>query len=494
MSIQIYNTLTGKKEEFVPLNGNRIGMYVCGVTVYDLCHIGHARSTMVFDVILRYLRYRGYEVTYVRNFTDVDDKIIRKANEENLSCEEVAERYIEAFCVDMDSLGLERPTHEPRATEHIDDIIEMIVRLMEKGHAYRVDNDVYYSVDSFDGYGRLSGRSLEEMRAGARIEIDERKRNPLDFALWKASKPSEPAWKSPWGEGRPGWHIECSSMSQRYLGESFYIHGGGKDLIFPHLENEIAQSEGATGMPFVRYWIHNGFVNIRQEKMSKSLGNVLNIRDLLKIYHPEALRLFLLSHHYRSPLDFSEEAMKDASLGMDRFYTTLERIDRLLRDVHPLAKGARKGQPTSMEEEISDAIAIFPKKVTDAMDDDFNSAKAIGHLYDLTRLLNRFLAKDHFSLTDNSLSILESARAEYRRCREIFGIFSEEPHAYLESRREKGLGSLKIAEEEILDLISKREAARMRKDWSTADGIRKRLLEKGIVLEDGPDGTQWRLQ
>jgi len=332
------------------------------------------------------------------------------------------------------------------------------------------------------------------MQAGARIEIDERKTNPLDFALWKASKPAEPAWKSPWGEGRPGWHIECSCMSQKYLGESFDIHGGGKDLIFPHHENEIAQSEGATGRPFVRYWIHNGFVNIQKEKMSKSLGNVLNIRDLLEVYHPEAIRLFLLSNHYRSPLDFSKEALKEASLGMDRFYTTLEMIDQHVREAHTPEKGGREEPPTSIEEEISEALAAFPKKVTDAMDDDFNSAKAIGHLFDLTRLLNRFMDKGSFSLTKSTISILEEARTQYQRLGEILGIFSEGPHAYFENMRKKGLGRLRVDEDEILDLISKRETARRQKDWSTADGIRKKLLEKGIVLEDGPDGTRWRLQ
>jgi cysteinyl-tRNA synthetase len=494
MALKIYNTLSGKKEDFVPLNDNKVGMYVCGVTVYDLCHIGHARSAVVFDVIFRYLRHRGFEVNYVRNFTDVDDKIIHRANAENLSCDEIAERYIEAFYTDMDSLGLERPTYEPRATEHIDDIIEIITRLIEHGHAYRVDEDVYFSVESFNGYGRLSGRSLEEMRAGARIEIDERKVNPLDFALWKASKPSEPAWKSPWGEGRPGWHIECSSMSQKYLGESFDIHGGGKDLIFPHHENEIAQSEGANKKPFVRYWIHNGFVNIHQEKMSKSLGNVLNIRDLLKIYHPETLRLFLLSNHYRSPLDFSEEAMKEASSGMDRFYTLLDRIDRHLKEAKLSTAGASKGPSMSMDEEMSEALAAFPQKFTDAMDDDFNSAKAIGHLFDFTRLLNRFMDGGFSPVTQNILSILESSRIQYQSCGEILGFFSEEPGAYFENQKAKGLGGVKIEKKEITKLISERDEARKQKDWARADEIRKVLSERGIVLEDGPDGTQWRLQ
>ncbi|MCJ7493900.1 MAG: cysteine--tRNA ligase, partial [Deltaproteobacteria bacterium] len=309
MPLKIYNTLTKKKEEFLPLQKGKVSMYVCGVTVYDRCHIGHARAAVVFDVLFRFLRYRGYEVTYVRNYTDVDDKIIKRANQEGVSCQEIAKRYIQEYEEDMEALGMERPTHEPRATENISQIIDLVKKLVEKGFAYTVDGDVYFSVEKFSSYGKLSGRDLEEMRAGARVEVDERKNNPLDFALWKSSKPGEPEWDSPWGRGRPGWHIECSAMSQRYLGESFDIHGGGQDLIFPHHENEIAQSEAATGKPFVRFWVHNGFVNINHEKMSKSLGNILAIRDLLQDHHPEVLRLFLLSNHYRSPVDFSLQNM-----------------------------------------------------------------------------------------------------------------------------------------------------------------------------------------
>jgi len=324
--LRIYNTLSGKKEAFKPLREKKVGMYACGVTVYDLCHIGHARSTVVFDVIFRYLRFLGYEVTYVRNITDVDDKIIKKANEEEVGCEEIAHRYIREFNSDMEALGLEKPTHEPKATEHIRGMIRMTEGLMGKGYAYQADGDVFFSVEKFKGYGKLSKRNLDQMRAGARVEIDEKKRNPLDFALWKTSKPGEPSWDSPWGRGRPGWHIECSVMSQAYLGDTIDIHGGGKDLIFPHHENEITQSEGATGKPLAQFWVHNGFVNINREKMSKSLGNILTIKDILKFYHPEIIRLFLLSHHYRSPVDFSDRNLAEAKMGMDRFYSTLKRM------------------------------------------------------------------------------------------------------------------------------------------------------------------------
>ena len=331
MALRIYNTLTGKKEDFVPLHENRVGLYVCGVTVYDLCHIGHGRSAVVFDTIYRYLRYRGYEVTYVRNFTDIDDKIIKRANDEGVDFKAIAEKYIEEFNIDMGRLGLEKPSVEPKATEHIPEMIQLISILVEKGFAYQRNGDVFFSVERFKDYGKLSKRNLDEMQAGARVEIDEKKENPLDFALWKASKPGEPSWESPWGKGRPGWHIECSVMSQKYLGETFDIHGGGKDLIFPHHENEIAQSEAATGKPFVRYWIHNGFVNINKEKMSKSLGNILTLKEIFKDWHPEVIRLFLLSHHYRSPLDYSVDSLSEAKAGLDRFYTTLNSIQKELK-------------------------------------------------------------------------------------------------------------------------------------------------------------------
>src|SRR4030042_788998 len=319
MSLRIYNSLTKKKDVFIPLREGRVAMYVCGVTVYDRCHIGPARAAVVFDVIFRFLRLAGYDVTYVRNYTDVDDKIILRANREGVSSREIAERYIREYEEDMDSLGVQRPTVEPRATENIPQIIALVQKLAEKGFAYPVEGDVYFSVEKNPGYGKLSGRELEEMRAGARVEVDERKRNPLDFALWKASKPGEPEWDSPWGPGRPGWHIECSAMSLRYLGESFDIHGGGKDLIFPHHENEIAQSESFTGVkPFVKYWMHNGLVQLGEEKMSKSLGNLVTIKEALKKYSADAIRIFILSSYYRGPLSYSEEALESAERGADR--------------------------------------------------------------------------------------------------------------------------------------------------------------------------------
>ena len=326
MALQVYNTLTGKKEEFVPLEPGRVRMYVCGITVYDLCHIGHARSAIVFDVIYRYLLSLDYQVTYVRNFTDIDDKIIRRAAEEGKDYRTIADRYIRAFYEDMDRLGLLRPTLEPLATEHIAEMIEIVGKLVEKGAAYKAGTDVYFKVDAFSGYGKLSGRDTEDMIAGARVEVDENKINPLDFVLWKGSKPGEPSWESPWGPGRPGWHIECSAMASRYLGLTIDVHGGGKDLVFPHHENEIAQSEMAFDEPFVRYWIHNGFVNINNEKMSKSLGNFLTIRDVLQDVHPESLRLFVISKHYRSPVDFSDETVAEAERGLERLYGTLEAV------------------------------------------------------------------------------------------------------------------------------------------------------------------------
>ena len=326
MALRLYNTLTRRKEEFVPLNPGKVGIYTCGITAYDVCHVGHARSAVVFDVITRYLRYRGYDVTYIKNFTDVDDKIIEKANRLGVGIADIAERYIAEHDRDMDALGVARPTVAPRATENIDGMIDLIETLIGKGLAYVAGGDVYYAVGNFDSYGKLSGRNLEDMVAGARIDINEQKHHPMDFALWKASKDGEPWWESPWGKGRPGWHIECSVMSRRFLGETFDIHGGGEDLIFPHHENEIAQSEGATGKPLARYWVHNGFVRVNSEKMSKSLGNFSTIEAMLKQVHPEVLRLFMLQSHYRSPVDFSDESLAEARIGMERLYTALRAV------------------------------------------------------------------------------------------------------------------------------------------------------------------------
>jgi len=490
MPLRIYNTLTGKKEEFVPLRENKVGMYVCGVTVYDLCHIGHARSTIVFDMIYRYLRYRGYEVTYVRNFTDIDDKIIKRANTEGVDCKAIAEKYIHEFNVDMGSLGLERPTVEPRATEHIPEMIQLVSTLIEKGFAYQSDGDVFYSVEKFKDYGKLSKRNLEELQAGARVEVDEKKENPLDFALWKASKPGEPFWESPWGKGRPGWHIECSVMSQKYLGETFDIHGGGKDLIFPHHENEIAQSEAATGKPFVRYWIHNGFVNIDKEKMSKSLGNILTLKEVFKDWRPEVLRLFILSHHYRSPVDFSFDGLSESRSGLDRFYTTLKAVKDEIEKPKP--QGVAWGPP--ILKEIREAIESFKERLEEAMDDDFNTAQALGYFYDLQRHLNILLDISKGRPTQETLSMLKQGFDHFSNVGWIFGLFQEDPETYLKEQKKEGLKRLNFSEKEILRLIEERNVARKEKNWKKADEIRSDLLTKGIILEDTPSGTQWKIK
>jgi cysteinyl-tRNA synthetase len=490
MALRIYNTLTSKKEDFVPLQEGKVGMYVCGVTVYDLSHIGHARSTVVFDTIYRYLRYRGYDVTYVRNFTDIDDKIIKRANEDRVDYRVIAEKYIHEFNVDMGSLGLEKPTIEPKATDHIPEMIRLVSTLIEKGYAYQSNGDVFFSVETFTDYGKLSKRNLEEMQAGARVEINEKKRNPLDFALWKASKPGEPFWESPWGKGRPGWHIECSVMSQKYLGESFDIHGGGRDLVFPHHENETAQSEGASGKPFVKYWIHNGFVNINKEKMSKSLGNILTIKEIVQHWHPEVIRLFLLSQHYRSPVDFSEESLLEAKLGLDRFYTTMKALQDELAE--PIASASRTNVPSLAEHR--QAIESFQPKIEEAMDDDFNTAQALGYFHNLLTHLNGLLDLSKGNPTQEIVSLLRKGLDHLLKFGWILGLFREEPKQYLDRMKKEGLKKLDLSEEEILKLIEKRNAARKGKDWKKADETRNDLLSKGIVLEDGPTGTQWKLK
>jgi cysteinyl-tRNA synthetase len=491
MALRIYNSLTKKKEDFLPLEDGKVKMYVCGVTVYDRCHIGHARAAVVFDVIYRFLRYLAYQVIYVRNYTDVDDKIIHRANQEGVASRMIAERYIREYERDMQDLGMEKPTHEPKATENIPEIISLVRKLVDKGFAYGVDGDVYFAVEKFPPYGKLSGRDLEEMRAGARVEVDERKKNPLDFALWKASKPGEPEWDSPWGKGRPGWHIECSAMSQRFLGESFDIHGGGKDLIFPHHENEIAQSEAATGKPLVRYWVHNGFVNINHEKMSKSLGNILAIRDLLQDYHPEALRLFLLSNHYRSPVDFSLQSMTEAGSNLDRFYSALLGIGEFLsggKEFPPFNPAGLKGEPR----EVFQKVASTRENFLAAMNDDFNTALALGRLHDLTRMLNRVLADKGFRKDPGAPALLSMGRDCLLECGKVLGLFQAGTGEYFSDRRKRFLRAKGLKEEDILNLILQREEARREKNWSRADEIRARVSGMGIVLEDGPGGTTWR--
>ncbi len=496
MPIRIHNTMTGKKEDFVPLHENKAGMYVCGVTVYDLCHIGHARSAIVFDTIYRYLRYRGYDVTFVRNFTDIDDKIINRAHQEGVDYRTIAERYIGEFNVDMGALGLERPSVEPRATEHIPEMIRLISILIQKGFAYQSNGDVLFSVEKFKGYGKLSKRNLEEMQAGARVEIDEKKENPLDFALWKASKPGEPFWESPWGKGRPGWHIECSVMSQKYLGETFDIHGGGRDLIFPHHENEIAQSEAATGKPFARYWIHNGFVNINKEKMSKSLGNILTIKEILKDWHPEVLRLFFLAHHYRSPVDYSEDSFLEARSGLDRFYMTLQSAKDAVGRIPSPSTGEGEGGGVSGRTHIPDecrkAIESFQTRFEEAMDDDFNTAQALGYFYDLQTHLNSLLPLSKGKPTGEISPLLKIGLDHFSKIGWVFGLFREDSGDYLARQREEGLRKLSLTEEEILRFIEERNLARKEKNWKRADEIRNDLLSRGIVLEDTPAGTVWK--
>lgn len=474
MSITLYNTLTKKKEPFSPVDGKRVGMYVCGVTVYDMCHIGHARSLVVFDVIARFLRRKGYELTYVRNFTDVDDKIIARANQLGADYREVAERYIREFNTDMEAIRVKPADIEPRATEHIGKIIEMIRRLEEKGLAYPAqDGSVYFDVSGFKEYGKLSGRDTEEMIAGARVEIDENKKNPLDFALWKSSKEGEPWWESPWSKGRPGWHIECSAMSTHLLGPSIDIHGGGRDLVFPHHENEIAQSEGTYGVEFVKYWVHNGFVTVGGEKMSKSLGNFLTIRELLKDVNTEVLRLLLLSHHYRSPIDFSRDAIQAASQGLVRFYEMLDRV---------AGTTASSASPR-----LAPLAKSFEKDFDEAMSDDFNTARAVARLHELTTEVNRALDENPAVSAEDHAAM----RSAVALASEVLGFLEEEPREFLDRIKRSGLGETGLSENEIEDLIAERNAARKARDFGRADEIRDTLKARGIQLKDSPQGTSW---
>ncbi len=511
MPLKIYNTLTQRKEMLEALVPGEVRMYACGPTVYDRAHIGHARAALTFDVIWRYLEYRGYTVIYVRNYTDVDDKIINRARELGQSCDAVAEEQIQAYRQDMRALGLRTPTEEPRATRHIHEMIAMIQSLIQRGVAYSVDGDIYFEVRRFPDYGKLSHRELEELRAGARVEVDPRKRDPLDFALWKASKPEEPAWESPWGPGRPGWHIECSAMSMKYLGETFDIHGGGADLIFPHHENEIAQSECATGKPFARYWIHNGFVNIHAEKMSKSLGNVLAVRDLLSHVTPDALKLFLLGTHYRAPLDFSEDAMISAGNAKDRLRNALAEIQHF-RDVQAPEVDASQGDALPLLQLIGEAEQEF----TDAMDDDFNTPRALAVMFNLTRDINVAL-RDAERTSDKALlnGLRLAGKALQRFGSVLGGLFegSQQGVSYIDmsvmiTRRIKESDFLAAQEfvwktiecgqplpKDAVDLIVEyRNQRRDEKDWTAADAIRAWLAEIGVMVDDTAKGARWRLK
>lgn len=474
MALHFYNTLTGKDEEFHPLTPGKVKMYVCGVTVYDRSHIGHARALVTFDVIYRYLRFLGYDVTFVRNFTDVDDKIINRANERGISSQELSEIYIREFGEDMQALHCLPPTHEPRATQHIPEMIEIIRELEAKGLAYAVDGDVYFAVDRFPGYGKLSHRRIEDMMAGARIEVDERKRHPMDFALWKSSKPGEPTWESPWGPGRPGWHIECSAMCSKYLGQPFDIHGGGSDLIFPHHENEIAQSEGAKAQELARYWLHNGMVTVEQEKMSKSLGNFLTIQDALKKTTSEILRFVLLSTHYRMPLDFSEQKVEEADKALTRIYETLARVDSTLGAQAP---SADPRAPTS------ELLTRF----REAMDDDCNTARALGVIFESVREMNR-------ALDAGETAALAERRADLDAIGGVLGLMDQAPSRFLEERKQRGLAQGQLTSEVIEQLIAERAAARKGRDFKRADEIRVQLAEQGVILQDGPTGTTWTIE
>jgi len=435
--LTIYNSITRKKEPFKPLEAGKVRMYVCGLTVYDYSHLGHARAMVIFDMVVRYLRARRYDVTYVRNITDIDDKIINRANENKEDISELTARFIKAMHEDTAALGVEMPDAEPRATQHIDQIINMINKLMENGYAYAADNgDVYYDVSRFPSYGKLSGKRLEELRAGARVAVEEAKDDPLDFVLWKAAKPNEPSWESPWGPGRPGWHIECSAMSTHCLGNHFDIHGGGQDLQFPHHENEIAQSEGATGKPFVNVWMHNGFVRVDDEKMSKSLGNFFTVREVLAKYHPEEVRYFILSSHYRSPLNYSKEHLDGAKAALTRFYTAL------------------RGLP-NMHDEGEDAHA---DRFFAAMDDDFNTPEAIAVLFDLAHEINRVRERDPAKAGQLATTL--------RRLGEILGLLQDDPEAFLK-RAEVGADQ-SILVEMIEQLIVQRDEARKHKAWRCA--------------------------
>ena len=470
MSLQIFNTLTGKKEPFSPLTEGQVRIYVCGITVYDSSHIGHARSLLTFDVAYRYLIFLGYRVYFVRNFTDVDDKIINRAHEENTSADAIAKRYIEEFQKDSRALGLLPPSEEPKATEHIGDIVALIRRLEEKSVAYRIDGDVYFSVERFPEYGKLARKKLDELEAGARVEIDERKKSPMDFALWKASKPGEPAWDSPWGKGRPGWHIECSAMSTKYLGQPFDIHGGGRDLIFPHHENEIAQSEAAFDVPLADVWMHNGFLNINHEKMSKSLGNILAIRDVLAHHEAAALRHYMFASHYRSPMDFSEQGLEEAEKAIERIFETIARFEE------SAGPGASAEPDTALLED-------FRRE----MDDDFNTPRALALIFDEVRALNRLM-------DEGKAAGLTARVAALKKIGGAMGLLQEEPARFLARKKQRWLATQRIPPDYIEESIRRRNQARKDKDWREADRIRAELSAKGIVLEDSAGGTVWKVK
>lgn len=466
--MEIFNSMTRRKEEFVPIEPGKVRMYACGPTVYNLIHVGNARPIILFDVLRRYLEYRGYEVTFVQNFTDVDDKIIKRANEEGISSREVAEKYIAEYFKDAKALGVCPATIHPRATETMDEIIDLVRTLVDKGYAYAVPSgDVYFRTLKFPGYGKLSHQPIEDLQSGARIDVNDEKENPLDFALWKAAKPGEPSWDSPWGKGRPGWHIECSAMNRKYLGPTIDIHCGGEDLQFPHHENEIAQSEAANGVPFVHYWMHNGFLNIDNKKMSKSLGNFFTVRDAAAAYGYEPIRFFMLSAHYRTPLNYSAESLQQAQAALERLYTARDNL-------RFLAEHGAEGEMTPAEREVLDAAESFRERFDAAMDDDFNTADAVSVLFEVVRAANKATGPDQKPTRDGAKALL-GLMGEFT---DVLGLLYDKSEDDLDARVE--------------EMITKRQEARKAKNWAEADRIRDELKAMGIVLMDTKQGVQWK--
>lgn len=483
--MQIYNTLGRQKEEFIPVRPGKVHMYVCGITAYDYCHIGHARSALVFDALVRHLRHLGLEVTFVRNFTDVDDKIINRANKEGRDWQEVAQTYIDAFHEDMDRLGVLRADLEPRATEYISQIQELCAKLIAEGTAYATPSgDVYFRVRSYPPYGKLSGRSLDELLSGARVAPGEEKEDPLDFALWKAAKPGEPSWDSPWGKGRPGWHIECSAMSSPYL--PLDIHGGGQDLVFPHHENEIAQSEAVCRCELARYWVHNGFVQVNAEKMSKSLGNFKTIRDILGSYLPETLRFFLLGKHYRSPIDFTAEGMDEAEKAQHRVYSSLMEARKALERA--------SWKKTPLPAELSAEWAALPQAFEAALDDDLNTAQALGQIFSQVRIVNRLLEEKNLRAAESTRDLLEDFLARARDWDAQLGLFGRDPAEFLTELRAMRAARKNLDMDRVEDLLRQRREARMQKDFTRSDALRRELLDLGVSVRDTPEGQAWDLE
>lgn len=479
MAIRVYNTLKNSKEYFVPVEAGKVKMYVCGPTTYNYIHLGNARPLVAFDVVRRYFAYRGYDVTYVQNFTDVDDKIINRAKEEKLDPKDLAEKYIKAYFEDAERLGIQRADAHPRVTEHMDDIIEMVREIIKNGLAYEVNGDVYFEVRKFSGYGKLSGRSLDELQSGARIAVGEQKRDPLNFALWKAAKQGEPSWDSPWGKGRPGWHIECSAMSTKYLGKTFDIHGGGADLIFPHHENEIAQSEGANRCESVHYWLHNGFITINSEKMSKSLCNFCLLREVLDQFPGSVVRFYLMSTHYRSPLDFDDQKLTAAEKSLNRIHNTYRTVEEKIA-----ALKKQSGNDDGKKAALINICDEGKAKVIDAMDDDFNTSLALAAVFDVCKEVNTVVNERDFAGDAATVEGLEAVLAFFVEMDRIFDVFIPEEEAADEDDA--------LAGDLLTMVMTLRANARNHKDWATADFIRDELKKLGIVIEDTPQGPRWK--